>query len=230
MCGIIGYIGNGTSLNLLIDGLKRLEYRGYDSAGVAYVNGNGLDLYKAKGKLQDLLKELPDPFAPHTLRSGPYPLGHPRRAVLDECPSPRGAGRRRRAQRHHRELLRAEARARGRRPLVRFRDGYGGRAAPDRAAARTGPLLSGGTGTGRGEDCAGSFALGVLCEANPDTLFAVRRGSPLVLGIGEGEYYLCLRYPGAASLHAERGLPVRRPDLRAYPGEASRSWIRHRTR
>ena len=76
MCGIVGYIGKGRSLQMLVDGLKRLEYRGYDSAGVAFLNGNGLDVYKTKGKLWDLQKILPD-----TLPSVRIGLGHTRWAT-----------------------------------------------------------------------------------------------------------------------------------------------------
>jgi glucosamine--fructose-6-phosphate aminotransferase (isomerizing) len=61
MCGIVGYIGKNGSLQMLMEGLKRLEYRGYDSAGVAFQNGHGLEVYKTKGKLRDLQSILPNP-------------------------------------------------------------------------------------------------------------------------------------------------------------------------
>ena len=54
MCGIVGYVGPRAASPLLIEGLKRLEYRGYDSAGVATENGNGLELRKEKGKISML--------------------------------------------------------------------------------------------------------------------------------------------------------------------------------
>jgi glutamine---fructose-6-phosphate transaminase (isomerizing) len=54
MCGIVGYIGPRQAADLLIEGLRRLEYRGYDSSGIAVVNGNGLDIKKAAGKLSVL--------------------------------------------------------------------------------------------------------------------------------------------------------------------------------
>jgi len=58
MCGIIGYIGSRSAPTLLIEGLKRMEYRGYDSAGVAVMNGNGVETRKAAGKISQLERAL----------------------------------------------------------------------------------------------------------------------------------------------------------------------------
>jgi glucosamine--fructose-6-phosphate aminotransferase (isomerizing) len=54
MCGIIGYVGSRASKNLLLDGLERLEYRGYDSAGIALLEDGGLEYVRAGGNLQEL--------------------------------------------------------------------------------------------------------------------------------------------------------------------------------
>ena len=58
MCGIVAYVGHREACPLVIKGLKRLEYRGYDSAGVALMNGEGLKVYKKKGKVAALEAEL----------------------------------------------------------------------------------------------------------------------------------------------------------------------------
>ena len=60
MCGIVAYVGGREAAPLIIKGLTRLEYRGYDSAGIALLNGDGLKIYKKKGKVSDL-----EPGCPH---------------------------------------------------------------------------------------------------------------------------------------------------------------------
>ena len=76
MCGIIGYVGTRDVVPVLIGGLKKLEYRGYDSAGIAVVNGNGVDVVRAEGKLSNLEGKLSD----HALK-GSFGMGHTRWAT-----------------------------------------------------------------------------------------------------------------------------------------------------
>src|SRR6478736_1860025 len=70
MCGIVGYIGPRQAAGLLLEGLRRLEYRGYDSSGIAVVNGNGLKVMKAAGKLSVLEQELTTQMPVGTLGIG----------------------------------------------------------------------------------------------------------------------------------------------------------------
>ncbi len=194
MCGIVGYVGKADSLQVLIDGLKRLEYRGYDSAGVAFLDGRGLEVYKTKGKLRDLQRILPDPL-PH-LRAG---LGHTRWAT-------HGAPSSTNAHPHHvggvavvhngiienYHELKSRLQAEGHsflsetdtEVIPQMISGYLKEGLSLRAAIeKTLPLLR------------GSYALGIVCEAVPETLFAIRKGSPLVIGIGERGYYCASDVP-----------------------------------
>jgi glucosamine--fructose-6-phosphate aminotransferase (isomerizing) len=103
MCGIIGIVGKEEVADRLVDGLRRMEYRGYDSAGVCTVDDGQLIRRRAPGKLIHLVDELAAILrASH--RHCPYPLGHAWRADRRQCPSPcdrsSGAG----PQRHHREF------------------------------------------------------------------------------------------------------------------------------
>ena len=77
MCGIVGYIGPQDTVEVIVEGLRRLEYRGYDSAGIAVVNGDGgIEIRRAPGKLRDLEKVIAGaPLA------GSYGLGHTRWAT-----------------------------------------------------------------------------------------------------------------------------------------------------
>lgn len=86
MCGIVGYIGDKSAADILMDGLKQLEYRGYDSSGVALMETEKIDIYKAEGKLQnlnDILFMNRDKIIGSTPRNWSHPLGNPRRTDCD---------------------------------------------------------------------------------------------------------------------------------------------------
>ena len=74
MCGIIGYIGEKPVAPILLNGLARLEYRGYDSAGIAVMNQSGIEIYKAKGRLS-FLREKTEQASPRALRALDIPAG-----------------------------------------------------------------------------------------------------------------------------------------------------------
>ena len=76
MCGIMGYIGERPAVPILLDGLRRLEYRGYDSAGVAVVENGGIEVLKSAGKLSQLVK-----IADRTKLTGVVGIGHTRWAT-----------------------------------------------------------------------------------------------------------------------------------------------------
>jgi glutamine---fructose-6-phosphate transaminase (isomerizing) len=194
MCGIVGFVGAHGSVRTLVDGLKRLEYRGYDSAGVAYLNGHGLEIYKTKGKIQDLQQILPQKTP--SIHAG---LGHTRWATHGE-PSTTNA--------HPHSVegisvvhngiienyrqLRVELEAEGH----HFESQTDTEVVPQLIVKylRTGLSLEEAVRK-TVEQLRGSFALGILHEQAPDTLIAVRRGSPLVIGIGPDSHYIASDIP-----------------------------------
>ncbi|MCL3778723.1 glutamine--fructose-6-phosphate transaminase (isomerizing) [Actinomyces sp. 186855] len=205
MCGIVGHTGPLTasdrSLTVLLDGLSRLEYRGYDSAGVALVTADGLSVTKAAGKLEHLRAEL-DAAPPAPATAG---IGHTRWATHGGPSSanahPHRAGRL--AVVHNGIIenfrpLRAEVEAAGR-TLLSSTDTEVAAHVLDLDYARR--LEAAGAGadpaavliesvravTARLE---GSFALLAVTELAPGTIVAARRSSPLVIGLGDGESFL----------------------------------------
>src|SRR5687768_13221580 len=189
MCGIIGIVGKEDVADRLVDGLKRMEYRGYDSAGVCTVDGGELVRRRAEGKLGNLVKELAANPAP-----GVIGIAHTRWAT-------HGAPTTNNAHPHataeialvHNGIienfksLREELTARGRRfesetdtevvaHLVSEQVEAG--ASPEDAVKAVLPILR------------GAFALAIAFREKPDMLIGARLGSPLVVGYGDGETYL----------------------------------------
>ena len=76
MCGIIGYLGNKAAKDIVIKGLKRLEYRGYDSAGISTLNGGAMEITKTQGKVADLITSISD-----NTHTGGLGIGHTRWAT-----------------------------------------------------------------------------------------------------------------------------------------------------
>ena len=109
MCGIVGYVGKRNAQDVLLDGLEKLEYRGYDSAGVALALEGGIRVVKSKGRLAELRKRL----AVEALARSGCPGGDPRGAQRCEQPPAFHAPGEHRPQRHHRELWCAEGAAHG---------------------------------------------------------------------------------------------------------------------
>jgi glutamine---fructose-6-phosphate transaminase (isomerizing) len=194
MCGIVGFVGSRGSVDMLIDGLKKLEYRGYDSAGVAYQNGKGIEIFKTKGKIRDLQQILPREA--RVIHAG---LGHTRWATHGE-PSTANA------HPHNRDgvsvvhngiienyrQIRTELESEG----CTFSSQTDTEVVPQLIAKhlRLGVPIEQAISLTMAR-LRGSFALGILHERTPDTLFAVRKGSPLVIGAGEDAHYIASDIP-----------------------------------
>ncbi len=189
MCGIIGVVGNSPVTPRLLESLKRLEYRGYDSAGVASLENGRLDRRRAAGKIKALEEVLEADSLP-----GQVGIGHTRWATHG-APTTRNAHPHRAgpvAVVHNGIIenfaeLKAELIAAGR----RFES--------DTDTEVIAHLIAAELGTGLDPAAAfkatldrleGAFALAVLIEGEEDLMLGARRGSPLVLGYGEGEMFL----------------------------------------
>ena len=187
MCGIVGYIGKDEAAPILLDGLSRLEYRGYDSAGIAvYAPADGLKVVKSKGRLQVLSDIVAGGKSVH----GSMGLGHTRWATHGE-PSdanshPQVSEDGKFAVVHNgiienyvelREFLKEEG--------MRFSS-----QTDTEVVAHlldyyyTGDMMAAVTKTV--ERIRGAYALGIVCEDCPERIIAVRKDSPLILGVGEG--------------------------------------------
>nr|WP_314854710.1 glutamine--fructose-6-phosphate transaminase (isomerizing) [uncultured Microbacterium sp.] len=193
MCGIVGYVGPRDSQAILISGLARLEYRGYDSAGIAVIDGGGdLDMRKRAGKLQVLRDDL----AAHPMPDGTTGIGHTRWAThggpTDANAHPHLADDDRLAVIHNGIIENfAELKA----ELVSL--GYTFRSETDTEVAA---VLLGHEYRASGDLVAafrsvvsrleGAFTLLAMHEEQPGLVVGARRNSPLVIGLGEGENFL----------------------------------------
>jgi glutamine---fructose-6-phosphate transaminase (isomerizing) len=193
MCGIVGYIGPREACPILIKGLRRLEYRGYDSAGLALINSaNRLAVYKTAGKVADLARFVRDKDT-----SGHIGIAHTRWATHGE-PSNVNAHPHYSQSGHlaliHNGIIENY-------PVLReklLQQGYTFQSSTD-----TEVLVhwieyikqTHGLDLFRAVQLAltqvvGAYAIAVLEQDNPHTIVAARKSSPLVIGIGEGEYFL----------------------------------------
>lgn len=193
MCGIVGYIGKQDAYPILIKGLKRLEYRGYDSAGVALINGDGdLNVYKAQGKVAEL-----ENFCADKDVSGTIGLAHTRWATHGE-PSQRNAhphySQSKRFAIIHNGIienyasLKRNLQARGvefvsdtdSEVLIQFVEYVVQKRGCDLLTAVQLAL----------HQVIGAYAIAILDKNNPDQIIAARKQSPLVVGIGKDEFFI----------------------------------------
>ncbi|MCB0408639.1 MAG: glutamine--fructose-6-phosphate transaminase (isomerizing) [Flavobacteriales bacterium] len=193
MCGIIAYIGKKEAYPILIKGLQRLEYRGYDSAGVALLNNNQINLYKKQGKVAEL-----ENFAQGKDLSGCVGIGHTRWATHgapnDKNAHPHYSGSNDLAIIHNGIIenyasLKAELTQRGHtfnsdtdtEVLIHLIEDIQEKASVDLAEAVRIAL----------NEVIGAYAIVIISRKNPDLLIAAKKSSPLVIGLGEkDEYYI----------------------------------------
>ena len=189
MCGIVGYTGPNSCVEILVDGLRRLEYRGYDSAGVAIQAGGGIAVRKAQGKIACLTERiLKEPV------SGTCGVGHTRWAThgrpSDANAHPHLAGHvaviHNGIVENHR-TLKEKMIAKGRtfcsqtdsEVIAHLLDEYVSAGLPlEEAARKTVAQLR------------GSYAFLAVTDREPGTVVGARLNCPLVVGLGEGEYFL----------------------------------------
>ena len=192
MCGIVGYIGNRQAYPILIKGLHRLEYRGYDSAGIALINHKNLKVYKAKGKVSEL-----EHFAEQKDISGTIGIAHTRWATHGE-PNQKNA---------HPHYSQSEEIAIIHNGIIEnyavlkeglMKEGYTFQSQTDTEVLVQ--LIEYMKKTNNSDlptavqlalnQVVGAYAIAVLEKNNPDLIVAARKGSPLVIGIGEDEYFI----------------------------------------
>jgi glucosamine--fructose-6-phosphate aminotransferase (isomerizing) len=187
MCGIVGYAGRQAAAPIIIDGLRRLEYRGYDSAGVAVHDGRGIEVVRALGKL----RALNDAVAKRPL-AGSLGIGHTRWAThgrpSEENAHPHVAGS---VAVVHNGII--ENHAALRRDLIADGVKFSSETDTEIIAHLVDRSLKGGA-KGLFEAVraslqlvTGAYAIAVLSADEPGTIVAARHGSPLVLGFGENE-------------------------------------------
>ncbi len=189
MCGIVGYVGPREATPILLEGLRRLEYRGYDSAGIAVLNGNGLNVHKAAGKLTVLAGELAG-AEPH----GTLGIGHTRWAT-------HGAATTRNAHPHtdqtgrialiHNGII--ENAAAIKKALVARGHTFTSETDTEVLAHLVGEFYQGNLEEAVAaalRDIDGAYGIAVICSEEPGTLVAARNGSPILLGVGEDEWFV----------------------------------------
>ncbi len=193
MCGIVGYIGTKQASRVLVDGLQKLEYRGYDSAGIAVMEDHKINVVKAKGRLKNLEQKMEHNGIP----AGTIGIGHTRWATHGE-PSdvnshPHGNER---VTIVHNGIIENYVQLKEK----MIAKGYKFLSETDTEVIAvlldyyyTGNPVE--TITRVIDTLKGSYALGILFVDFPETMYAVRKDSPLIVGVGEGENFIASDIP-----------------------------------
>lgn len=194
MCGIVGYLGNKNAAEVLVEGLSKLEYRGYDSAGVAVLEGNEIVVNKRKGRLANLEAVLEE-----NKLTGHIGIGHTRWAThgapSDVNSHPHTNEKGTIAVVHNgiienyillRDWLTSEG--------YKFKSETDTEVIPHLVDYYyEGNLLEAVMKAVKKME--GSYAIGVICKDEPNKLVAVRKDSPLIVGVGEGESFIASDIP-----------------------------------
>ncbi|MBW4028424.1 MAG: glutamine--fructose-6-phosphate transaminase (isomerizing) [Acidobacteria bacterium] len=212
MCGIVGYVGTKPVLPVILEGLRRLEYRGYDSAGIAVGGaGNGLELRRAPGKLRNLeevIRESP--------MHGTFGIGHTRWAThgrpTEENAHPHRDCTGRIVVVHNGIVenyleLKRELAAEGHKFVTETDTEVIAHLIEQelKSAADSGKTMLLEDAVRRAvRRLTGAFAIGVISADEPDKIVAARNGPPAVIGLGDGEYFVASDVPGI--LHHTRNL------------------------
>ena len=197
MCGIVGYIGKQNAVDVLIDGLRKLEYRGYDSSGIAIVENDTLNVQKAEGKLVNLQEKIKDDNLhsnigightrwathgrpsdynahPHTSQNGRFAVVH--NGIVENYLSLKETYL---AGEHFTSETDTEVVAH---LLEKFYNG-----SFEETVIKVLDVLE------------GAYALVMVCADEPDKIIACRKDSPMVLGVGEGESFIASDVPALLS-------------------------------
>lgn len=198
MCGIIGYIGNRNAIPIVIDGLKRLEYRGYDSAGIAYFDSGILEVKRCKGKIRDL-----EAIIDGSRVSSTVAVGHTRWAThgkpSDENAHPHRSGR---IVVVHNGIIENYVELKH----ALQSEGYVFTSETDTEVLchlinkhiKTNPAIEDAVRSTL-KEIKGAYAFAVVDEKEPDKIIAVRKESPLVIGLGDNEFFFASDVPAFLS-------------------------------
>ena len=190
MCGIVGYVGPRPAADILLEGLRRMEYRGYDSAGIAIINGEGVKIRKAAGKLAILSEQLKNGGKP----LGTVGIGHTRWATHGAPTTPNAHPHLDKSGRialiHNGIIENASA---IRTLLTRRGHVFQSETDTEVLAHLVGEFYNGSLEEAVASalrDIEGAYGIAVICADEPDLLVVARNGSPLLLGIGEKEFFV----------------------------------------
>ena len=193
MCGIVGYIGSKNATDILVDGLRKLEYRGYDSSGIAVFDNDKIEVRKQKGRLDDLEFFMTEAGRP----CGTCGIGHTRWAThgepSNENSHPHSVGM---VTIVHNGIIENYIQIKEK----MIKNGYEFKSETDTetVAALLDFLYDGdeiSTISKAVEEIRGSYALGIIFKNKPNTIYSIRKDSPLIVGLGDDENFIASDIP-----------------------------------